>query len=148
MTTVIPGTDNPCMKRHSPIHSISGLWAVSAVGKVKNNKAPTTNDLRPTASESMPKNGDIIAMANMVAPTIMPACTSVAINSTINTGKIAWIEYTCKKANTPIKPMVSFKIKDGGLKGVIELFIDKRVFLFLFTKMLTMLNALNMGVVG
>ena len=62
---------------------------MSAVGIAKNSKAPTINDLRPTASESMPKNGDMMAIANTVAPTIIPACTSVAAKSTIRTGSTA-----------------------------------------------------------
>ena len=89
MTTVMPGTDKPWINRHSPIHCISGLWAMSAVGKVKKSKAPTTKDLRPTASDNIPKKGDIIAMANIVAPTTIPAWTSVAPNSLMSTGSIA-----------------------------------------------------------
>ena len=45
--------------------------------------------LRPTASDNIPINGDMMAMAITVAPTVMPTCVSVAENACIIIGKIA-----------------------------------------------------------
>ena len=92
VTTVMPGTDRPCKKRQTVKVCMSLLPAINAVGTAKNSRAPTIMDLRPMASDSMPKKGDIKATAITVAPTAIPTCTSLALKSCINTGKIDWIE--------------------------------------------------------
>ena len=70
--------------------------------------------LRPTASDNIPINGDIIAMAITVAPTVIPTWVSVAEKACIIIGKIACMDYTCKKANAPIIPIIIMTIKLGA----------------------------------
>src|SRR5699024_8961814 len=120
-----------------------GLWAIIDVGNAKNNIDPTIIRLRPIASESMPKNGDMIAIAITVAPTVIPACTSVADKSIISTGNTACTEYTCKNANIPIKPMVDFNIHEGALSfGEDRCALYLVIFIQLLTRDLTMLYAM------
>ena len=57
------------------------LIEIKAVGILSKNKAPTTKILRPNLSDKMPTKGDKRAMPITVAPTIMPACTSLAFKS-------------------------------------------------------------------
>ena len=78
VTTVMPGTASPCRKRSTIIHWMSVTKNISAVGTARKNTEPTMMGLRPMASDSMPVKGAVSATASTVAPTVEPACTTLA----------------------------------------------------------------------
>ena len=85
----MPGTANPCINRQITMLESESDSPIIIVGIAIKAMDATMIFLRPTASDNIPINGDMMAMAITVAPTVMPTWVSVAENACIIIGKIA-----------------------------------------------------------